>query len=126
MVFVAVKNCKIQILPPVVAVEGVTSIEIITPESQHVKVNGNGAYSGDIQVVVSGAALGALNQVGAATITISPDSARKEKIDGKYVICVGDQGQTEQPVTFQAGQTTSQSIIQIMIADAGQYKMRVA
>ena len=126
MVPVAVENCTIEILPPVMAVEGVTTIEILTPASQHSKVNGNGIYSGDIQVLVSGATYSGLNQVGSATITISPNQNRKDKVDNKLVIVAGDQGQTENPVTFQTGQTSAQSIIQIMVTDAGQDKVEVA
>ena len=125
MVFAAVKGCKFSITPPVMAVEGVTTIQVITPESQNVKINGKGIYSGNIQVTVTNAMLGSLKQNEPATITISPDKVKYNKVDHKLCLGVGDKGQTVSPVTFSAGQTTSSQTIEITITDAGQDKIKV-
>lgn len=119
---VAVQGCTVSVLPPVTG----GSVTIQTSASKKCKAEEKGIYSGDISVLVAETSLGALTQVDPVTITISPSVIKKNKVDGKITLAVGDKGQTSSPVTFSDGQTSSTSIIAVQITDAGQSKVVVA
>lgn len=123
--YAAVKGCTISILPPIVSVEGVTSIQIQTPPSNKVKIDGNGIYSGSINVIITGATLNGLQQVSPAIITINPQIVKNAKVEKKLVLTDGDNGQSSTPVTFNAGPATASAIMQIQITNAGQSKVKV-
>lgn len=120
--FAAVQGCTISVLPPVIG----GSVLIQMPASTKVSFSNKGVYSGDIQVLVSGCTFSGLAQVNPVLIKISPSNVTKCKAENKLMLCVGDSGQTTEPVTFSAGQTTATSIIQIKITDAGQTVGRVS
>lgn len=119
MIPISVKGLEITILPPVIGSMD-ANITIETQPSENVEINGNGVYSGDLVIWVSGTTLSGLDQVDPAKITIKPSVIKEVEVDGNVVLGVGDNGQTDSPVTFVKGQTSSSSPIQVVITDAGQ------
>lgn len=118
---VAVVGCTVTLSPG----EGMK--QITTQASLKVKADGKGVYFGPIDVSVSGYSDSIITVPlsGSGTITIQP-SAKKVKVEGKYVILEGDSGSAMISGKAQVGQTQVdvKSNVTAKIQVAGQTKVK--
>lgn len=118
---VAVVGCTVTLSPG----EGIK--QITTQASLKVKADGKGVYFGAIDVDVSGYSDNVITVAGSGkgTITIQP-SAKKVKVEGKYVILESDSGSAMISGKAQVGQTQVdvQSNVTAKIELAGQSKVK--
>lgn len=116
---IAVQNCSLEIVE-----EGksASSIEISSSPSTDVKINGKGAYSGTVQISISGYTGGSIVSASGATVTPGTlsGSAQYIKVDGKSAILEGD---TSNTITVIGSDSRGHSVTDtctVKIANAGQ------
>ena len=118
---VAVVGCTVTLSP------GKGIKQITTQASLKVKVDRKGVYFGAIDVDVSGYSDNVITVPGSGkgTITIQP-SAKKVKVEGKYVILEGDSGDAMIDGMAQQGQAqvAVKSKVTAKIQFAGQSKVK--
>ena len=115
---VAVQGCTITFTDPTIQA---VSIEVITPPSDKVSVNGRGVYFDSIDVLLTSLTKGALTcptctipMTGTADNFISPASE-----SGKSALQKGDKGSAT--LTFYDSNSNPQTVnVEIEITDAGQ------
>lgn len=115
---VAVKVCTVAVKESRITF---TSAVIETPESQKVKIDGNGAYFGELTVTVSGIVyLESYAVANPVVFTISP-TAEKVSSHEKKAVLEGDESATVTGIVgVKTPQDTQTFDMTIYISDAGQ------
>lgn len=118
MKLVAVKGCTIAVKESGITF---TSAVIDTPESPYVKIDGKGAYFGELTVTVSGIVyLESYAVANPVVFTISPTAEKVSSHDKKAVL-EGDESETVTGIVgVKTPQDTKTFDMTIYISDAGQ------